>query len=125
MVFEWRSLENGRSGKKHATSLQHVERELRGTGEGQHMVAVRAAFASVFPLRRIAVGNAMRQITYSLIGTLLGAAIVGYYASAWVDIKIREVSHLVDQKIDNVVNAPARAATNTWEAVRQAASEIW
>lgn len=70
-------------------------------------------------------GNAVKQIAYSLIGTLLAVGIAGMVAADWVDYKIREVSILADEKIAKVTNAPARAAANTWEAVKQAASDLW
>jgi len=69
--------------------------------------------------------NAFKQITCSLIGTLLAVGIAGMVAADWVDYKIREVSYMVDQKIDDVANAPARAASNTWEAIKHAASDVW
>jgi len=70
-------------------------------------------------------GNAMKQITCSLIGTLLAAGIAGMVAADWVDHKIREVSYMIDQKIDDVANAKVRPAANTWDAVKQAASDTW
>ncbi|APZ94535.1 hypothetical protein [Fuerstiella marisgermanici] len=70
-------------------------------------------------------GNAMKHITCSLIGTLLAVGIAGMVAADWVDYKINEVSVMIDQKIADVANAPARAAANTWEAVKEAASDIW
>lgn len=69
--------------------------------------------------------NAMKQITFSLIGTLLGLGIAAAFAADWVDYKINEVSRMVDHKINHITTAPARAATNAWEAMKQAASGMW
>ena len=69
--------------------------------------------------------QAIKQITYSLIGTLLGVGIAGIVAADWINYKIREVSIIADQKIAEITNAPARAAANTWDAVKEAASDLW
>ena len=70
-------------------------------------------------------GNVIRQIMCSLLGTLLGMGIAGVIAADWVDYKIAEVSRMVDVKIADVANTPARAATGMWEAMKQAASDVW
>ena len=69
--------------------------------------------------------NALKQIAYSMIGTLLVGAMVACVLVDWADRKVDQVSRMVDQKIDNITNAPARAATNAWEAVKQAADDIF
>ncbi|MEZ6128906.1 MAG: hypothetical protein R3C59_09505 [Planctomycetaceae bacterium] len=69
--------------------------------------------------------NALKLITCNLIGTLLAIAIAGVVIEDWVDHKINEVSVMVDYKINNVLTTPARAATNAWESLKQAAGEIF
>ncbi|GAB5440088.1 MAG: hypothetical protein Fues2KO_04370 [Fuerstiella sp.] len=69
--------------------------------------------------------NAIKQITCAMIGTLMGMAIAGYVAAEWVDDKVEDVSQMIDQKIADVANAPARAASNAWEGVKNAAFSVW
>jgi hypothetical protein len=68
--------------------------------------------------------DAIKQITYTFIGTLMGMSVAGLVAAEWVDQKVNHVSRMFDQKVADVVNAPARAATSVWEAAKQAASDI-
>ena len=70
-------------------------------------------------------GKILKQITYSLIGTLLGIGLVAGIAAEWADQKINQVSRMLDQKIQHVEAAPARAANNAWQSIKQAASDLW
>ena len=74
---------------------------------------------------RIQMGKILKQITYSLIGTLLGIGLVAGIAAEWADQKINQVSRMLDQKIQHVEAAPARAANNAWQSIKQAASDLW